>query len=297
MITFLGLPERTAGIIRGKQISNRLEGSEFLHSQNLQFAKNKICIFIRNHFQNSAAYYKSKGHIVGYDICDMHVAEAHQKNDKSPSVQKSCHDIYDFYIVNNTTTYNELIKVTNKPIFIVPHHTTNFDKIKIEIQEKVKNVGYIGLKDQFSRFEEVQEFLKKQQINFISAHPKSREECDEIYKSIDIGLIFLDENSTFPKEVLMALKKYKPNTKISNFQSYGIPVISVHYDSYKEFGKNAFVCVDNYDDMIKELKTLINDKEKRQNLSNEAYKISENLHINNVIRLYQDLHDQIQGKK
>lgn len=58
MITFLGLPERTAGIIRGKQISNRLEGSEFLHSQNLQFAKNKIFIFIRNHFQNSAAYYK-----------------------------------------------------------------------------------------------------------------------------------------------------------------------------------------------------------------------------------------------
>jgi hypothetical protein len=34
--------------------------------------------------------------------------------------------------------------------------------------------------------------------------------------------------------------KYKPNTKLTNFQSFGIPVISVSYESFVEFGLTLF---------------------------------------------------------
>ena len=47
------------------------------------------------------------------------------------------------------------------------------------------------------------------------------------------------------EKVKAAIKKYKPNTKLSNFQSYGIPTISIPYESFDQFGYNAYIKIQN----------------------------------------------------
>ena len=284
MITFLGLPERTAGLIRGRQISERISDSEFLHVNSHQTARNKICIFVRNHFSESAKFYKSKGHLIGYDICDMPAGDIY--NGKlGLSMKNYCHDIYDFFIVNNQTAYNEAKAVTDRPIYVIPHHTVNFENKKIDIKSQVKAVGYVGLKEQFSQSENFQSFLKDKNIEFISVHPNTREECDKVFQSIDVGVIFLDTSSA-NESFMSAVKKYKPNTKLSNFQSYGIPTVCIGYDSYKQFGESAFIEINSYENMINAISSLINSTYLRSELSEKSYHVGQKFHINNVIKMY-----------
>ena len=73
MITFIGLKRRTSGKIRGQQISEKIEGSNFFdHSEVLTNLDkvNKIVIVVRNRSNHVERILKNRGHVLGYDILD-----------------------------------------------------------------------------------------------------------------------------------------------------------------------------------------------------------------------------------
>lgn len=291
MITFLGLPDRTAGIVRGQQVSEKLPNSEFLHAQHHRRATNKICIFVRNHFPDTVAAYKNQGHVIGYDICDAPVGDVYFRNDQNPSIVKHCYEIYDFYIVNNDIAYEEIRSVTNKPVYVIPHHTVNLKNKKIAVKDEVKKVGYVGLKEQFCNAEHFQKFLNERNIEFVNIHPKTRNECDEIFQTLDIGVVFLDNSQTSQLHIDV-VKKYKPNVKLSNFQSYGIPTVSIDYESYKQFGENEYLAVQTYEEFLKAVDVLISSKKLRFEMSDKSYMIGKKYHIDIVADMYKKIYER-----
>jgi hypothetical protein len=84
-------------------------------------------------------------------------------------------------------------------------------------------------------------------------------------------------------------KNCKPNTKLSNYQSYGIVTLCNDSTSFKEFGNNSYLKHDNLEEFERNLKLLVQDRELRIEISNESYKHSKLLHINNVIKNYDNI--------
>lgn len=287
MINFLGITNRTAAIIRGKQISSKIVNSEFIDNGDFRIGKNEVTIMIRNHANDSASLNKKRNKIIGYDICDMPVGDAYFRGVKNLQLKNYCHDVYDFFIVNNDVCKNEIAEFSHKPVYVIPHHTTNLDSKKIKINENVTKIGYVGLPEQLGQTDKIIKFCKEKHVEFINVHPKTREECDKIFMSLDIGVVFLDESS-HSSHIVEAIKKYKPNTKLSNFQSYGIPTISVDYESYEQFGGNAYLKINNIDELFFQLDSLINDYNQRKVLSDVSYEIGKQFHIDEIIKLYKN---------
>jgi hypothetical protein len=288
MINFLGLSDRTSGLIRGKQISSKIENSEFFNSHESKVGKNQFSIMIRNHIPGIAELNKKNNKIIGYDILDMPVGDAFFRGAKDIQLKNYCHDVYDFFIVNNDLCKSELEQFIKKPIFVIPHHTTNTDYKKINLNKKVTKIGYVGLPEQLSQADKIINFCKEKNIDFVNVSPSTREKCDEIFMSLDIGLIFLDESS-HSSTVIEAIKKYKPNTKLSNFQSYGIPTISIPYESFDQFGYNAYIKIQNIDELIENLNILIDDVDQRKFLSDSSYEVAKRFHIDEIVKLYKNI--------
>ena len=284
MINFLGLAGRTAGIVRGKQISEKLSGSEYGEAHFTRIGSNPITIIVRNHIPTAAAIHRKAGKLVGYDVCDMPAGDAFFGK-KNISIEQYCHPDYDFFIVNNDSCAKDLMQHTDKPVYVIPHHTVNYEAFKNEVREKVQRIGYVGLPEQLSRSKEISDYCKGKGIDFFSAHPNSREECDAAFRKIDIGIVFLD-SSTHNPELLKLVKRFKPNTKMSNMQSYGIPTVSVSYDSYEQFGKGVFVRVENIDELISEIDSLIDNYDKRSSLSGRSYEVGCEVGIDPVTKMY-----------
>ena len=288
MINFLGMEGRTAGLIRGQQISSKIQDSEFILNTQNRVGKNKLTIVARNHIQAAASLNKANNKIVGYDICDMPIGDAIFRGAKDLHLKNYCHEIYDFFIVNNDACKSEIQGLIKKPVYVIPHHTTNLDQKKIVVKEKVTKIGYVGLPEQLSQAEKIVNFCSKKNVEFISVHPSTREECDKVFLSLDIGVIFVDESS-HSAYIIDAIKKYKPNTKLSNFQSYGIPTISVPYESFEQFGGDAYVKIQNIDELIKSLNTLIDDFSQRKTLSERSYEVAKQFHIDEIVKLYKNI--------
>jgi hypothetical protein len=295
MINFLGLNGRTSGLIRGEQIASKIEKSTYSDISSLYVGPNKVSIIVRGHSAKLASLHKKSNKIVGYDICDMPVGDILFRESKDLTIKNYLHDVYDFYIVNNDICANEAKTYTSKPVFVIPHHTANFENKKIEINSTVKRVGYVGLPEQISHASAIEDFCKKNNIEFINIHPSTREECDNVFMSIDIGIVFFDEN-THSQLLMSAIKKYKPNIKLSNFQSYGIPTISVEYESYNQFGENLYIKVKTLNDFFENLKLLINDVDYRKSLSDNSYLIAKKTHIDEVALLYKKMVNELEAQ-
>lgn len=294
MINFLGLSGRTAGLVRGKQVSEKIPGSSYGDSYSANVGENSISIIVRNHNRSTAEIHKRAGKLVGYDMCDMPAGDAFFGK-RNVSIKQYCHPIYDFFIVNNDLCASDLRQHTDKPVYVIPHHTVNYDAAKNEVRERVQRIGYVGLPEQLSRSQEISKYCKGKGIEFFSAHPNSREECDAAFKKIDIGIVFLD-SSTHNAELLSLVKRFKPNTKISNMQSYGIPTVSVSYDSYEQFGKGVFVRAENIDELISGIDSLVSDFDTRISLSARSYEVGCEVSVERVAKMYARMAEDLRRK-
>lgn len=284
------MKSRTSGLIRGIQISDH-PGWKFYEDgdPNLLNVSNQTVIFIRNINVDVAAYLRKKGNRVGFDLLDRPVADQHNSSIKDKEIQwnRYNYDI-DFFIVNNSLMKDALQRVNIKiPIHVIPHHTVNFERKKINFRDRVLKVGYVGLEDQFSFRNETEKFLSGKGIQFLSCHPNTREEVSNFIQNLDIGLILVENDSAslWKKYIL----DYKPNTKLSNFQSFGVPTIASPYRSFKEFGEDRWIESNSKEDSFQSLELLINDVNKRYNLSKESLEIGEKFHIENIRSLYRNL--------
>jgi len=295
---FVGMSERSSGLIRGKQICEKflelnLKSKFYEYGDPRLFNEsNETIIFIRFIDVDSANKLKNKGNQIGFDLLDRPVADQHQleKYAKNQEIdwKKYLFDQIDFYIVNNTITKNKLLESNcQKNIYVIPHHTVNFDNERICINDVVRRVGYIGLEDQLSYKDDIKSFLSSKNIEFISCHPTTREEVTQVLKKIDIGLISVDYNQASCSVWKQYIIKYKPNTKLSNFQSFGIPTIACPYSSFKEFGENGWINASTKNEILEALENLTRNsstsKILRDDLSNNGYKIAKKYHITDLV--------------
>ena len=200
MISFVGMPGRSSGKIRGLQVSESL-GCGFFDSSRVPVESlEKVVILIRNQAGDFARFLKSREHIVGYDLLDMAVGDLIFR-DRDVDLSNYVDPGIDFYIVNNSYQKTELQKHTNSKVFIVPHHTVNYENDRFCRGLEAKKFAYVGLPSQIDRVDEISSFIESLGGIFSIYNPKSREECIECFKNIDVGVVYLDKENKFFKEL------------------------------------------------------------------------------------------------
>lgn len=280
MITFIGLPDRSSGIIRGKQVASQLPNAEFINASSVMngVPRNKIVIFIRSLDATYAHSLRRAGFIVGFDLLDRPVADEHaagREVDWLQYTQLPC----DFYIVNNALCRDRL--KSDRPVFIVPHHHVG---LAAEPRSIPRSVGYIGLFDQFDHALDVKNFCEKNGLEFICENPTTQAGCVNFLNRIDIGCIYVDVRArTVP------VLAYKPNTKLTNFQSFATPTVCCHYRSFIEFGEDAYSLVSSRDELLNSLDELVHDNEKYRQLSINSLRVGRKFQITDIASLYNDI--------
>ena len=298
MITFLGMSSRTSGEIRGRQVAEALGGDACftdVHNPDPNaLAKNKTVLFVRTWEGNLARRLKNQGYRVGYEIADMPVGDAVFRGSEVTSLDPYVHRECDFYVVNNSIqrddVYDVLLNQSNahKRVYIIPHHTVNYERHRNPLRP-TQRVGYVGLSEQLSAKNDIEELCRKKGVEFVSIHPNTREECVEVMKTIDVGVVFAEGGDNIRPRVAELMKRYKPNTKLSNFQSFGIRTVCTPYESYLEHGDNATRFESTRDGMLESLEYLIKGSSLSQRESDQAYEVGERFHIDHIKRYYENM--------
>lgn len=283
MISFVCLPDRSSGEIRAKQIASFIQGSEVLNITHNQIPKNRHVIFVRQFDLDYCRRLHNMGFVVGRDIADVPAWDFRLDRGKTLGdyIDYSC----SFYIVNNTWYKSQIEEIGAKNVFVIPHHSCNFENERSCTGEKIETVGYIGLPEQLSRSDDIKNFCNSLGLKFKSVNPLTRIDLINQIKSIDLGLIFLD-STTVSDEKIEYTKKFKPNAKITNFQSYGIPTVCTEYESYKEFGRRAYIACNSYEEIKEAIKNLVLDEKLRRKLSDDSIEIAKDLSIIKIVDSY-----------
>jgi hypothetical protein len=284
------LAGRSSSEIRGRQVA-ATNDSFFYNDQeridtNIVRDCNEI-IFVRNFLPGLAQQLRSTGKRVGFDLLDRPVADVHKlyrTGIDDPQVDWSVYSNIpcDFLIVNNDLTKRMILEHRRDlSVHVIPHHSCNFKEVENDKPEKIKTVGYVGLSDQISHQEEIRNYLMNLDVELVVTNPQSRHEVIEAHKKIDVGLIFLNRGDYY-ENVL----KFKPNTKLTNFQSFGIPTIACGYQSFLEFGGDAFLRVETLQNVFDALKNVIENSDLRNSLSAAGLENAKKLSIKNIAELY-----------
>tara|TARA_R110001583_G_scaffold27302_7_gene97748 strand:- start:10237 stop:11145 length:909 start_codon:yes stop_codon:yes gene_type:complete len=298
VITFAGISGRSSSEVRGIQIANQIGGSFFdVDTQRFTLGNRfySNIIFVRVYRRNLAKKIKelSSGESrIGFDIIDRPVADLHKCQRENPIASDIdwsdlIDDLVDYYIVNNIASKKKLEKhiLSHQKIYIIPHHVAP-DRVWSEkkLKDKVKTIGYIGIKDQLSAKDDISNFCKERNIEFICEHPETREGCVELLSKIDVGIVYLENNIRNDYVI-----KYKPNTKLSNFQCAGIPAVITEYESFKEFGGECYLVGNTKEEFFKNLSKLVTDKSLRVEMANKGFDVSKNLLLAKVSESYMEI--------
>jgi len=290
MICFVGHSTRSSGVIRGTQIADRLKGANFIEAGNeraLNKTRNRTCLIVRQPEPRAASILKANGCRVGYDLLDRPVSDYHDefaRGSKDGDFDWSRYDSkhIDFFVVNNELARIRLIDSgLQKPVHVIPHHTANFESYKNDVLDKPLRVAYVGIPNQFSQQDAIRKLCESHDARLISVNPKTRDECVAVMSVVDVGVIFVEQSEKIPYTL-----QYKPNTKLSNFQSFGIPTVAVPYASFDEFGGSAWARAGSFDEFSFKLKELLTNVELRRELNINAWQHAKMFQIDNIVRDY-----------
>lgn len=296
---FIGIKGRSSAEIRGRQIANRMGGKYFdSDDRRLLDVNDEVVIFVRSFYPAIAKVLKERGCKIGYDLLDKPCADHHamiaagrREDDVDWSIYINDHREVDFYIVNNDLIRDNLKRLTSKQIYVIPHHTVNFEKAQrgpIDLNSDV-TVGYVGLEDQSNVGPEILRWCERRNITFLQGHPTTREDVVRLIKKIDIGIIYVN-----PSPRIDSVLRYKPNTKLSNFQSFGIPTIACGYKSFEQWGGGAWLRADSENTVTSLLESLIDRGPQglamREAIRNDSLIVGGMFHIDGIIdRFYRPL--------
>ena len=293
MITFVGMRSRSSGQVRGVQIAPEVGGNFFDADTNSFLGTpgfHKTVIFVRRFLPDLASKLKNQGCIIGYDVIDMPVANLHREQSRSPDTTEIdwktvTNNLIDFYIVNNRKSKERLTPVVSDEsrVFVIPHHCAN-KKVTFKKKQAMQTVGYIGLPDQLHCKDEIKSYVNSLGLSFFEGHPRDLRECQEMIDKIDIGVIFLERNNRTGYVL-----DYKPNQKLSNFQCAGIPTVCSEYESFKEFGGNAYLAANSLNDLKTALGLVCKDKDFRDELVKRGHQAAEPVLLKNIANDYRKL--------
>lgn len=286
MITFAGFTHRSSGIIRGKQVSQFVDGSDFIDIDAPSHPKNNVVIHVRKFNESFAKFCKSKNLTVGFDVADNPVTDYLYGRVNQDDFKRYVNEYCDFYIVNNDFCRHELSKFTNKKIYVIPHHNCNFAKKINNLKEGgPKRLGYIGMPEYTVNEKSMESFCKKANLVFTTKNPQKHEELEDAFNQIDIGIVFFEKES-IKSGVYERTIKYKPNTKLTNFQSFGIPTICLPYESYKQFGENQCIFVEDSEELENKIIEISSNEDLYFSLSKASVNVGEKYHISKIVEHY-----------
>ncbi len=302
VITFLGMPSRTSGEIRGRQVATALGGTACFTDVHCPdpnaLAANDTVLFIRTYNAGLAKSLKASGKLVGFEVADAPVGDAVFRGKEVLDLRDFAHPECDFFVVNNDIERNDMLAVGARNVLMIPHHSTNFANTSNAFRTKPRRVGYVGLPEQLSRRADFETLCAQHNVEFISIHPNTREECDVVFRSLDVGVVFAESDHTMRPRVVELMKRYKPNTKLSNFQAYGIPSIVTPYESYRQWGNDdpgcGFEFADDANEMLIKLEDLLLNTRRRETMVRQAFERGRLFHIDRVVNeFYCDLRERI----
>ncbi len=251
---------------------------------------NDVSLFVRSYDAGLAQRMKRSGCRVGYDVADQMCGDAFFRGAKVENLSAYAHAECDFYIVNNTVTLKDLEPYANdKPIYVVPHHTVNYERHVNRAPYRIQRVGYVGLAEQLSAKDEIEKLCRDNGAEFVSVHPNTREECVEVMKTLDLGVVFAEENLSANPRFAELMFRHKPATKVTNFQSFGIPTIAVPYESYKEFGGGAVRFVTSKESMLSNLESFLTSNNSRQIERLACAANGAQYHISEIVEHYKNI--------
>jgi glycosyltransferase involved in cell wall biosynthesis len=299
MITFFGMPSRSSGKIRGLEMSQALDGN-FYDKNSLKLESGppgffKTCVFIRDIELSHAIKLKAAGHKIVYDVLDRPVADLHIEQKSNPKTteinwKKYVHSCIDVFLVNNSLCKEKLDPYlgNHQSVIVTPHHVVSNDIIpKNNIEKIPKKVGYLGVQNQIHQIDKIRNFCKDNNLDFVSTDLKTKEECVEFLKDIDIGIVFLEENDR-----TQYVLKYKPSVKLINFQAMGIPSVCSPYESFKECAPpTSYICSDDIDKTLDSIKMLKNNTDLRNSIYENGLKNAENYTLEKVVKIYKEICD------
>ena len=286
MISFICLPDRSSGEIRARQIASLISGSEVLNISHRQIPRNRTVIFVRQFDLSYCRELHRLGFVVGRDIADVPAWDF--LLDRGVTLGDYVIPECSFYIVNNTWYKDKMVSFGARNVFVIPHHSCNFEGARTCTGEKLETIGYLGLPEQLSRSREIEDYCNAVGLRFMSSDPKTRKDLVEKISQIDLGIIFLDE-TTMSRDKIEYTKCFKPNTKLTNFQSYGIPTVCIGYESFKEFGSGAYISVNRFEEVIEWIEKLTRDSSLRKDLSDSGIEASKSLSIDLIAESYRRL--------
>lgn len=283
---FTGMSERSSGQIRGIQISDQIRSSgkdaKFIDTRDSSIlsTRDQTVIFIRSLDRSIASRLKNQGCRIVFDVLDRPVADIHESQKMKRDFFWESYSIpeIDSFIVNNSALKDKIEYATKKTCTIIPHHAVGSD---YRSRSLVVSAGYIGLPDQLDCKDEIENVLRKFGVKFFSKNPTNRDDCIKDLRDLDLGIIFLKKNArTDP------VLKYKPNTKLTNFQSFGIPTISIPYHSFVEFGGDCWIQTSE-SSILEDIEKFLDHPEKIEKISFDSIENSKKYTIERVSQMYE----------
>ncbi len=167
--------------------------------------------------------------------------------------------------------------VLKNEVVFIPQHHANFERVRRN-RNGITTVGVIGTKGAFPFIpQEIRQGLKEREIELIEFSKFfKREDIVNFYQKIDVQLVWRPYR-----------KRLANPLKLVNAASFGIPTIALDEPYFREL-ENSYLPVNNVEEFFSELNRL-EDPEVYKSYSDKCIIKSEEYHIDNIVKLYEQL--------
>jgi hypothetical protein len=170
-------------------------------------------------------------------------------------------------------------------IICIPQHHCNFDR-EVRERDEVRTAGIVGgLRSyEWDRIF-LRHYLEDMGIEYIETlHPRNRKSVVDFFKRVDIQIVFRPRRSRSKSAGMLS-----SSLKLANACSFGVPTVSLPERAFVDEFDGCFLSVNSHDELLKGIKKLKDDPIFYKELSEKARERAEKYHIENIVKLYQQL--------
>lgn len=266
-----------SGTIRGVQVASRL-GADV----NPTFvSSDDICICVKSFFYDEMV---AKIKHIYVDTVDSYAC--------TPWLRE--HPSVDVIAISRLAAVFYQENLSCRDVRFIREHHCNFERKRKQLS-KIKTVGYIGEDENFTlKFAMVKDAMSFLGVDFVRCNSfASREEVCNFYQNIDVQLTYRKDTNDYGEATAIL----KNPLKLANAGSFGVPTIAYPEATYIDEWKDCFMEATNIDAITYWVDRLLRDDDLYHRQSDIAFEKAEHYHIDNVIPLYQQLIDDINGEK
>lgn len=258
---------RVSTIIRAEQIAQKVNGKL---NPNRDY-ENDICVYVKPPYKPEWDDLLFEGKSSYLDVVDE--LGYNKMLSRNPNIN---------VISLSKWNYKTLKRLLPNKVINIPQQHCNFERYRRNSQG-IKRIGMIGTYKAFEYLPHgIEKELSKRGIELVKFSKFStREDIINFYMNIDLQIIWRPYYN-YKKDLLV-----NP-LKIVNSSSFGIPTIAYDEPAFEEM-KGAYIPVKSLDDFLFQVDKLSSDHKLYKQIESRCIKISEKYHIDNIVKLYQNL--------